>query len=69
MLSLLFLSFLIDFLDNFSLNQDNGNVAKETVAEPLGEKDVNAWKDGSVVEVSFATEHNHAIITLSEKSN
>ena len=69
MLSLLFLSFLIDFLDNFSLNQDNGNVAKETVAEPLGEKDVNAWKDGSVVEVSFATEHNHVIITLSEKSN
>ena len=69
MLSLLFLSFLIDFLDNFSLNQDNGNVAKETVAEPLGEKDVNAWKDGSVVEVSFATEHNHVIITLSENSN
>ena len=69
MLSLLFLSFLIDFLDNFSLNQDNGNVAKETVAEPLGEKDVNAWKDGSVVEVSFSTEHNHVIITPSEKSN
>ena len=39
---------------------------KETVAEPLGEKDVKAWKDDSVVEVRFATEHNHAIITLSE---
>ncbi len=50
-------------------DQDNGNVARETVAEPLGEKDVNAWKDGSVVEVSFATEHNHVIITPSEKSN
>ena len=50
-------------------DQDNGNVARETVAEPLGEKGVNAWKDGSVVEVSFATEHNHVIITPSEKSN
>ena len=39
------------------------------MAEPFGEKDVKAWKDGSVVEVSFATEHNHVIITLSENSN
>jgi len=50
-------------------DQGNGNVAKETVAEPLL-KDVNAWKDGSVVEVSFTTtEYNYVISTLSEKSN
>ena len=39
------------------------------MTEPLCEKDVNAWMGGSVVEVSFATEDNYVIITLSEISN
>ena len=69
MSSLLFLSFLLTVWTTSLCDQDNQNVAKATVAEPIGEKDVKAWKDGSVVEVSFAPEHNHVIITLSEISN
>ena len=38
------------------------------MAEHLGVKDVNAWKDGSV-KVRFAAENKYVIITLSEISN
>ena len=63
MSSLLYLKSLIDYFDNFSPWQGNGNVEKETEATPLGVKVVKAWKDGSV-EVSFVTNVKFVIIFL-----
>ena len=62
MSSLLYLKSLIDYFDNFSPWQGNGNVEKETT--PLCVNVVKAWKDVSV-EVSFVTNVKFVIIFIS----
>jgi hypothetical protein len=52
----------------FSHDRGNGNVTKKSEAEPLGTKDVHAWKICGV-EVSFTTEDTHVMIPLPVYSN
>jgi hypothetical protein len=66
MSSLLCLKTLIDYFDNFSLYQCNGNFAKETEAMPLGVNVVKAWEN-SGVEVCFMTNDKFVIIFISNR--